>query len=266
MPSSSPTRPEPSREPVDRLVEWYRRCGADLPWRHTRDRYAILVAETMLQATQVARVVPYYERWLERWATPAALASAPLGDVLAAWHGLGYPRRARNLHAAAGAIASAGWPDRLEDLPGVGPYTAAAIACFADERDALPVDVNVARILARRFPDGWPGTPPGRAWEVGQALMDLGREVCRARAPRCEDGCPLRAGCGAAAAGVVDAVTPRPRRQSRFTGSMRQRRGILLGEVARAGRARIADDPEAAATLVADGLVRRGRTYLLPAR
>lgn len=250
---------------VRRLIAWFADAGTDLPWRHTRDRYAILVAETMLQATQVARVVPYYERWLARWPTAEQLAAAPLGEVLAAWHGLGYPRRARNLHAAAAQVAAAGWPARLQDLPGVGPYTAAAIACFADEANVLPVDVNVARVVARRWPDGWPGTPAGRAWAVGQALMDLGRRFCTQRAPRCDE-CPLRSGCVAADGGEVAARTPAVRRQSRYVGSLRQRRGALLGQVARQGRARIADDPEAAASLLADGLVRRGRTYLLPAR
>lgn len=144
---------------VTRLVEWFAGAGADLPWRRTRDRYAVLVSETMLQATQVARVVPYFERWMERWPTPPALADAALGDVLAAWHGLGYPRRARNLHRTVAIVAADGWPDRLEDLPGVGPYTAAAIRCFADEAAVLPVDTNVRRVVARRWPDGWPGVP-----------------------------------------------------------------------------------------------------------
>ncbi len=255
-----------SAQGVDALIGWFERYGADLPWRRTRDRYAVLVSEVMLQATQVSRVVPFYERWMERWPTPRALADASLGDVLAAWQGLGYPRRARNLHRAAGVICDGGWPERVRDLPGVGPYTAAAIRCFADGEDVLPVDVNVARVLARRWPDGWPGTPAGRAWQAGQALMDLGREVCTARAPSCEHGCPLRAGCPAAQAGTVAQVTPVTRRQSRFAGSMRQRRGRLLAAIATDGRVDLALDAEAAATLVADGLARRGRRYLLPAR
>ncbi len=248
---------------VERLLHWFAADGADLPWRRTRARYRILVAETMLQSTQVARVVPRYERWLERWPSVEGLARARLGDVLAEWQGLGYPRRARNLHLAAGRIARDGWPtpDRLVDLPGVGPYTAAALRCFADGEAILPVDVNVTRVLARRFPSGWPGTPEGRGWEVGQALMDLGRLHCTARAPTCGAGCPMRSGCPAAEAGTVVAVTPPRRRQGRYEGSLRQRRGSLLRGLADAGSADVAADPEAAESLVRDGLaVRRGAT------
>ncbi len=257
-----------TRDPVAQLLRWFGAEGDDLPWRRTRDRYAVLVAEAQLQATPVARVLPYYERWMGRWPTPEALAAAPLGEVLAAWQGLGYPRRARNLHAAARRIAAEGWPpdERLADLPGVGAYTAAAIRCFADGAPVLPVDTNVRRVLARRFPAGWPGTPPGAGWAVGQALMDLGRRECTARAPRCDDGCPLRAGCPAADAGAVADRTPRGRRQGRYEGSMRQRRGVLLRALAERGRADAAADPEAAESLVADGLARRRGARLLPAR
>jgi len=249
-----------------RLVEWFRSDGADFPWRRTRDRYAILVAEIQLQSTQVARVVPYFEAWMTRWPTPCDLAAATLGDVLAAWQGLGYPRRARNLHLAARQICDAGWPedDRLTDLPGVGPYTAAAIRCFADGAPVLPEDVNVARVLARRFPEGWPGTPDGLGWDVGQAFMDLGREWCTARAPRCDAGCPMRDGCPAAHAGEVLERTPPRRRQGRFEGSLRQRRGVLLRELTTVGAVDPQRDPEAAASLVADGLARtdEGRLVL----
>ncbi len=249
-----------ARATVGRLVDWFRRDGADLPWRRTRDRYLILVAETQLQATPVARVLPFYLRFAERWPTAERLAGADLGEVLAAWQGLGYPRRARNLHAAAGVIARDGWPpaDRLTDLPGVGPYTAAALRCFADGEDLLPVDTNAARVVARRFPDGWPGAP-GLGWEAGQAVMDLGRLWCTARAPRCDGGCPLREGCPAADAGAALAVTPRRRPQGRYEGSMRQRRGALLRALADSGSVSARRDPEAARSLLEDGLAgRRG--------
>jgi A/G-specific adenine glycosylase len=250
---------------VAALVSWFRRDGEDLPWRRTRDRYAILVAEAQLQATPVARVLPYYRRFLARWPTAEALAAESLGAVLAEWHGLGYPRRARNLHAAARAVAADGWPppDRLRELPGVGPYTAAAIRCFADGEAVLPIDTNVRRVLARRFPAGWPGTPAGEGWTAGQALMDLGRRWCTARAPRCDGGCPVRDGCPAAASGAAPA--PARRRQGRYEGSMRQRRGALLGTLARRGEVPVAQDPEAAATLVAEGLAGRRGGSLVPA-
>lgn len=238
---------------VGSLVDWFRREGADLPWRRTRDRYRILVAETQLQATPVARVIAYYEPFIERWPTATDLARAELGDVLAQWQGLGYPRRARNLHAAAGIVSASGWPERLTDLPGVGVYTAAAVRCFADEEDVLPVDTNAARVVARRFPGGWPGAP-GLGWEAGQAVMDLGRLWCTARAPRCEEGCPLRSGCPAAASGGALALAPSRRPQGRFEGSMRQRRGRLLRELAESGWVSESRDPEAAASLLADGL------------
>lgn len=266
--SHSPTmRADAHVAAVADLVRWFHAEGPDLPWRHTRDRYAILVAEVQLQATPVARVLPYYEAWMERWPTAADLAGARLGDVLVAWQGLGYPRRARNLHAAARMIAEHGWPppERLTDLPGVGRYTAAAIRCFADEEDVLPVDVNVARILARRFPGGWPGAPAGRSWDAGQALMDLGRVWCTARTPRCDAGCPLRAGCPAAEAGTVLQATPARRRQGRYEGSMRQRRGDLLRALGRDGSVPADRDPEASRSLVADGLVELRDGALVPA-
>lgn len=248
-----------SRDAVGRLIGWFRAEGADLPWRRTRDRYRILVAEVQLQATQVARVIPYYERFVGRWPTAGDLAAAPLGDVLAEWQGLGYPRRARNLQAAAAIVAEHGWPtpDRLTDLPGVGPYTAAALRCFADGEDLLPVDTNAARVVARRFPSGWPGAPAGAGWDAGQAVMDLGRLWCTARAPGCDAGCPMRDGCPAADAGMVEQVTPRARRQSRYEGSMRQRRGRLLAELARSGSVLAARDLEAASSLAAEGLAER---------
>jgi A/G-specific adenine glycosylase len=258
--------PDPHARAVRQLIRWFEREGPDLPWRRTRDRWAILVSEVMLQATPVARVIPYYEAWMARWPTAQSLAGAPLGDAISAWQGLGYPRRARNLHAAATVISQSGWPEphRYHDLPGVGEYTSAAIRCFADEAPVLPEDVNVRRVVARRFPGGWPGAPRGRSWHAGQAMMDLGREFCRARAPLCDSGCPVRSGCPAADAGTVDEVTPRSRRQARYEGSMRQRRGFLLRALTEDGRARAAADPEAADSLVDDGLAERRGALLLP--
>lgn len=252
---------------VRRLIRWFERDAPDLPWRRTRDRWAVLVSEVMLQATPVARVLAHYERWMARWPGAADLAAATVGDAVAQWQGLGYPRRARNLHAAAVVLAEHGWPDpgRYEDLPGVGAYTADAMRCFADGLPVLPEDVNVRRVVARRFPAGWPGAPPGRSWHAGQAMMDLGREYCRARAPRCDSGCPVRPGCPAADAGVVDEVTPRARRQARYEGSMRQRRGMLLRALAEHGRVAASRDPEAAGSLVAEGLADRRGRMLLPA-
>src|SRR6188472_916146 len=133
----------------ERLLEWFATNGRDLPWRRTNDPYAILVSEVMLQQTQVERVVPRYLAWLDRWPTAEALAAALAGDVIREWQGLGYNRRALNLYRAAQAIAADGWPDDLSELPGVGRYTADAVACFAFEREVLPRDVNVARVLER---------------------------------------------------------------------------------------------------------------------
>ncbi len=131
------------------LLEWYEANGRRLPWRETTDPYAILVSEVMLQQTQVERVIPRWRRWLERWPTVEALASATPAEVIVEWQGLGYNRRAVNLHRAARVVAAAGWPDELTELPGVGPYTAAAVANFAFGRDVLPVDTNVRRVQDR---------------------------------------------------------------------------------------------------------------------
>src|SRR5947208_1678168 len=128
------------------LAAWFHDHGADLPWRWTRDPYAVLVSEVMLQQTQVERVIPRYLAWLERWPTVEALAAASTADVIRAWQGLGYNRRGLSLHRAARVVAERGWPDDLTELPGVGRYTADALACFAFGRDVLPVDTNVARI------------------------------------------------------------------------------------------------------------------------
>jgi len=168
------------------LLGWFEEHGRDLPWRRTRDPYAILVSEVMLQLTQVERVIPRYLAWLERWPSVGGLAAAPAGDVIREWQGLGYNRRGLNLHRAARKIVSEGWPDDLTELPGVGPYTAAAVGNFAFGRDVLPVDTNVKRIQER--------TGMLFSAAAGQALMDIGATVCLARIPRCGT-CTLASAC-----------------------------------------------------------------------
>jgi A/G-specific adenine glycosylase len=208
------------------LLRWYAGTRRDLPWRRTTDPYAILVSEVMLQQTQVARVVPRYLEWIERWPTAAALAAAARAEVLAAWVGLGYNRRATALHAAATAIARDGWPEDLTALPGVGPYTAAAVASFAFGAQVAAVDTNTRR-LARRLGRGDPGAllPPGRAAEWNQATMELGATVCTARAPRC-GACPVAAWCASAGrpAGVTRG-TRTARRRGDAAGAARPRTG-----------------------------------------
>jgi A/G-specific adenine glycosylase len=264
------------------LLAWYRRTARPLPWRATRDPYAILVSEIMLQQTQVARVEPAWRAFLARFPTAAALARAPLAEVLTQWRGLGYNRRARDLQrAAAAVVAEHGGEvpadlDALLALPGIGPYTARAVLAFAHERDVAPVDTNVARVLARAVA----GAPLGRAalqrladdvvpsgdgdpWS--QALMDLGARVCLARVPRCDD-CPVAAACAWRRAGGPDPAAGtalRSRPQATFAGSARYHRGRLLDALreapvpraALAGAAALADDP-ARAGAIADGLVR----------
>jgi A/G-specific adenine glycosylase len=226
------------------LAAWFRDHGADLPWRRTRDPYAILVSEVMLQQTQVERVIPRYLAWLERWPTAEALAAASTGDVIRAWQGLGYNRRGLNLHRAARVVAERGWPDDLTELPGVGRYTADAVACFALGRDVLPVDTNVARIQER--------TGHRFGAEAAQALMDLGRTVCLARVPRC-GGCPLAAECPSRGRRYKPV-----RKQSRFEGSFRQRRAATLRLVAESPRPLEELDAEAVQSLAADGFVTVG--------
>jgi len=220
------------------LLTWFDEHGRDLPWRETRDPYAILVSEVMSQQTQVERVVPRWHRWLERWPTIEALASAPAGSVIKEWQGLGYNRRALALHRAAQQIAAYGWPDDLTELPGVGRYTADAVACFAFDRPVLPVDVNVQRVSKRT----------GHAFSpaAAQALMDLGKTVCLARIPRCE-ACPLAAQCPSRGRRYEPA-----RRQGPFEGSFRQRRADALRAVVAGAQPR---DAEAVASLARDGLV-----------
>ena len=153
---------------VDALLSWYERVKRPLPWRATRDPYALLVSEVMLQQTQALRVVPYYERWLERFPDASSLAAAPARDVLAHWSGLGYNRRALALQRAAAHVSENGWPSDLTQLDGVGPYTAAAVSSFAFDRDIAAVDTNVRRVLTRR--DGVIHSPRELARRAGELL------------------------------------------------------------------------------------------------
>ncbi len=223
------------------LLAWFRRHGRDLPWRRTRDPYAILVSEVMLQQTQVERVVPRYLAWLARWPSAGALAAAPVADVIRAWQGLGYNRRALALHRAARHVAAHGWPAEPTVLPGVGPYTAAALRNFAFGEPVLPVDVNVARVQRRT---GWEFGP-----RAAQALMDLGATVCLARVPRC-GACPLSARCPSR--GIREHPA---RRQGPFEGSFRQRRAAALRLVSEAPRRLGELDDGAVESLRRDGLV-----------
>jgi A/G-specific adenine glycosylase len=263
----------------------------DLPWRRTRDPWAILVSEVMLQQTQAARVIPKWRQFMSAYPTAAGCASAALGDVLRLWQGLGYPRRAKNLHDAAAEIARLGrFPqtlDELRRLPGVGAYTARAVMAFAFEVDCAVVDTNIARVLARLA-----GTrltarqvqanadelvPAGESWAWNQCLMDLGATVCRPANPNCAE-CPLAASCAWHGEGAEDPAIGSAGvsgRQARFDGSDRQARGLLLQALVNApiGSERVATvmrcDESRAARLVADlereGLVvRRERMLRLP--
>ncbi len=230
--SERPT-PEP-HDIAERLLGWPGRGERPFPWRRNRDPYVVWISETMLQQTQIATVIPYLERWLERFPTVEALAAAPLDEVLKAWEGLGYYARARNLHRAARIIVEEHGgriPDRrdaLLALPGIGPYTAGAILSLAFGQDEPVVDGNVRRVLCRVFGvEEDPRRPrverrlwdlaralivPGRAREINEALMDLGREVCTPRGPRCHR-CPLADLCVAHREGREEALPVRPRRR-----------------------------------------------------
>jgi A/G-specific adenine glycosylase len=205
----------------------------------------------MLQQTQVERVVPRYLEWVERWPTAEALAATPLSDVIRAWQGLGYNRRAVNLHRAARLVAERGWPADLTELPGVGRYTADAVARFALGRDVLPVDTNVRRVLERT----------GEAFgpECAQALMDLGATICLARVPRCEV-CPLAERCPSRGRRFEPA-----RKQGPFEGSFRQRRARTLRLVLASPRPVEELDGEVLRSLERDGLlVRDGEVARVP--
>ncbi len=234
-----------------RLLDWYGAQARDLPWRRAPTPYHTLLSEIMLQQTRVETVIPYYERFLERWPTIQDLAAAPLEEVLGMWSGLGYYRRARNLHAAAKRVAELGcFPDEpagLRALPGVGDYTAAAIASMAFGRDALAVDGNLKRVVARlalidlpvhagpgaERVRGWleERLPSGHAGDFNQALMDLGATVCLPGVPRC-GACPLVQDCRARAAGRQDELpAPPPRKRPKavsVVGLLAEHDGRLL--------------------------------------
>lgn len=274
LPIANCGRPEGPTPRNRALLAWYRRNGRDLPWRCDRDPWRVLVSEVMLQQTQAGRVVPVFERFIARFPTVEAAAAATPDVVVAAWVGLGYNTRARRLHAAARRIVAGGWPRTaagLRSLPGVGPYTAAAVAAIAFGEPAAAVDTNLRRVLSR-----WVGRPLGGAaladaaaahlgrdaatWN--QAVMDLGAALCRPRRPACGT-CPVAAWC------ADPTVYVAPPRQPAFAGSHRQARGavvrVLAGrswstpaEIAAASGHppdRVAD---ATARLVAEGLLETG--------
>ena len=231
--------PEPRRRRTARqraMLEWYARSARPLPWRRTRDPYALLVSEVMLQQTQAARVAPYWEGWMRRWPSADAVAAAAVPDVLAAWRGLGYNRRALALRDACGVVALDGWPQDLRELPGVGPYTAAAVASFAWDRPVAAVDTNVRRVLSR-----WSGAPlspaaaaeragaalpAGAAATWNQAMMELGATVCRARDAAC-GACPVATRCRSAGRVVVAPRAPAGARRP-FEATDRWARGRVV--------------------------------------
>jgi len=258
--------------PTRSLPDWYARHGRhDLPWRATRDRWAVLVAEVMLQQTQVARVAQMWQPFLTRFPDPPSAVAAGAGALIAAWDRLGYPRRARWLWEIASQVTRDGWPDDLTELPGVGRYTAAAVAAEADGADTVALDTNVRRVVERVV-----GRTLGQreaedaCRRIGAplsgrdrllALMDLGALVCTPRAPACNT-CPLQRSC--ATRGPL--ASERRARQAPFAGSFRERRGHVLAALRAAPTAVDQLDAEALASLVADGLAEvHGSTAALPA-
>jgi A/G-specific adenine glycosylase len=219
FPANLPADPERIARIQQQLIAWFEANGRDLPWRRTRDPYRVLVSEMMLQQTQVDRVKPKYAAFLEQFPTLEALAAASPGDVIRAWAGLGYNRRALNLQRTAQAVLHEhqgrfpDTPEALRALPGIGPYTAGALACFAFERDVAFMDTNIRRVIQRLFvgPDDGASSerellrlaeaavPQGQGWAWNQAIMELGALICTAARPRCQI-CPLRGECRAYAA------------------------------------------------------------------
>lgn len=248
-----------------RLLAWYAEHKRDLPWRRTSDPYRILVSEVMLQQTQVSRVVPSYERFIRKFPDVGSLATAELRDVLAEWKGLGYPVRARRLRETARRVASDGWPttaDELTELPGIGPYTAAAVASFAFQQQVAAVDTNVKRVVSRWVGSALAGRElqdvandviAGDAGEWNQAMMELGATLCRPTDPDCS-ACPVSDDC------ADPSVYRPPPRQSRYEGSQRQERGRILSALVESGPLsvdRLRDDspfPSDEFALVVEGL------------
>jgi A/G-specific adenine glycosylase len=252
-------------EPASELLQWYRANRRDLPWRRTRDPWAIWVAEVMLQQTRVEHVIPFFQRFLTRFPSPDALAAAPLDEALALWSGLGYYRRLRLLHRAAAEVTARGaiphLPAALRALPGVGDYTAAAIASIAFGAAVPVLDGNVERVLCRWLGEtgqlGLAATRrrllaaagellvPGASGESNQAMMELGATLCLPRAPRCE-ACPLAPGCRARRSGDRERLPARRPRQRRLEMQ------LLVARVERQGRVllfrRGEDDPLLAGT------------------
>jgi A/G-specific adenine glycosylase len=258
MPATRPkTRAPSEREKVQRKVlAWFEEHGRIFPWRETRDPYRTLVAEVMLQQTGTGRVTPTYGAFLQRFPTLDRLAHAPAMEVIQAWQGLGYNRRAVDLHRAAQTIARDHGgvfptePAVLRRLPGLGEYTSSALACFAFDRQVPVVDTNVRRVLSRavlgKDPDEVPNDrigglaaewlPPGEAYRWNQALMDIGAMVCRVSSPLCTK-CPLRASCVYAAKGRHRTAPVRAARPAeKFEGSRRQARGSIVDHLRRAAR------------------------------
>lgn len=236
------------------LISWFRQEARDLPWRRPGfPAWGTLVSEIMLQQTQVARVVPRLEAWLTRWPSPADLAASPPADAVRAWDRLGYPRRALALHAAATVIANEHGNvvprdvDALLALPGIGDYTARAVAVFAYGDRHPVVDVNVRRVLKRALlGQGEPGPAKAKddlplmesvlpadrdeAAATNAAVMELGALVCVSRSPAC-DACPIADRCAWRAAGYPDHDGPRAPKQAKFAGSDRQVRGLVMAEL-----------------------------------
>lgn len=256
------------------VLKWGVPAMRDLPWRAERDPWRILVSEVMLQQTQVERVIPKWHAFLTAFPTPADCAIASLGDVLRLWQGLGYPRRARNLQAAAAIVVelhNGQLPDDLDDLldlPGIGPYTARAVLAFAFERDVAVVDTNIARVLARTLGERLTpkraqeradaAVPDGQGWVWNQVVMDLGATLCRPT-PTCIP-CPLAGSCSWHLAGRPhpDPATGSAGvsgKQARFEGSARQARGKVLAAVGVEARPTADFDDWIIAGLLADGLV-----------